>query len=116
MTDLELTERVAKWCGIEEDVGWWCPRCEKKVDGRDVTYTEHHEVCGYKVSFIRFDPLHDWDDLMTKVVPKLKGIEIAIINNTYGIYQENGHCGGSLSDLPRTVCELVASLEKEGVI
>jgi hypothetical protein len=28
---------------------WWCEKCQMYVDGKRVTYTEHHDVCGYPV-------------------------------------------------------------------
>lgn len=37
----------------DELLGWWCPDCQKEVDGRDVTYQEMHDEraggCGCKV-------------------------------------------------------------------
>jgi formate dehydrogenase maturation protein FdhE len=28
------------------DYFWWCPNCKEEVDGHNVTFQEHHEVCG----------------------------------------------------------------------
>lgn len=37
----------------EVEKGWWCPECQKYVDGRDVTFEETHDTrsggCGYRV-------------------------------------------------------------------
>lgn len=30
----------------EAGTGWYCPRCNRAVDGREVTFHEEHEVCG----------------------------------------------------------------------
>jgi len=29
---------------VEND--WWCPTCKRIVDGKEVTFYEHHESCG----------------------------------------------------------------------
>lgn len=28
------------------DRGWYCPTCDRAVDPRHVTHTEHHDACG----------------------------------------------------------------------
>lgn len=32
-----------------ERLGWYCPHCERGVENCEVSYTEHHTKCGYKV-------------------------------------------------------------------
>ena len=105
MTDLELTERVAKWLGYDE------PTTLQRYDGiKEVNIRVGNE-------WFVFDPLCDWNDLWNKVVPKLP--DDAKLSYTNGMAEITtwGHFNwqGNLTELPRAVCELVASLEKEEV-
>lgn len=44
-TELRAAADQAK----DEPSGWWCPHCQKEVPGVEVTFSEHHEACGYAV-------------------------------------------------------------------
>lgn len=39
---------LTEWLG-DIEIGWFCPHCNKSVDGKTVTYDELHEECGYAV-------------------------------------------------------------------
>ena len=99
MTDLELTEVCAKWLGI-------CS-CEP-------FHLESNTCPVHGEKQYSFDPLHNWNDLMTKVVPKLpNGYHIDITIGQFCLHRGDAfNVSGSLSNLPRSVLELVA--EKEG--
>jgi hypothetical protein len=105
MTDLELTERCAKWIGLEYETEW-CG--EVTLITRTETYLE---VCP-------FDPLHDWNDLMAKVVPKLisdRNIGIVISRNGFVFEGPDAPdtSGKFPDDFPRAILELIAEMEEK---
>ena len=92
MTDLELTEAVAKKCGYSI----------KCISERFVYIYNSDKI------IITFDPLHDMNDLFKYVIPKLdEGIRIEFDNLYFEIhYGDEGIAyNGPLSDLNRAVCE-----------
>ena len=104
MTDLELTERVAKWCGN---------KCEIDPALPTIVWMDDEE----------FNPLYDWNDLMMVLEKLLRRYDIILYQDLkdkqlkFSIDSDDRTVKyGSLSDLPRAVCELVASLEKEEMI
>jgi hypothetical protein len=60
MTDLELTEICAKWCGLEHKV-----YSNNVLILKEMGFGTLNEWI-----WIRFRPLHNWNDLMDIVVPK----------------------------------------------
>ena len=110
MTDLELTEICAKWLEIKAET--------REVFGMLGT----GKVWIYNNDKWQiFDPLHNWHDLMTKVVPRLpkfnQKIRLEIIpqDNYFEIHGPFPHPHGKYpDDLPRAILELVAEIEKEG--
>ncbi len=99
MTDLELIEIVADWCGFAYKV------------------YDNYITIKRDVMFFSFNPLKDWNDLMTVVVPKLfEKCNIGIEMSRKGFLFEGPDAPdivGDLPDLPRAICELVAKLAKE---
>jgi hypothetical protein len=107
MTDTELTEIVAKWCGLQYKV------VENKAyikTGIELWYYEE------------FNPLEDHNDLWNIVIPRLQKQGMTKLS----LYQDGkfflSHDGvkfeikdGSLPDLNRAVCELIAEIAKEAV-
>lgn len=90
MTDIEIVERVARWCGLDY-----------KNDGGIYSFT--HERY--------FNPLVSWSDLMTIVVPRLR--------KPYGIWIYSDHFyidkgdvyikdGNFPDEFPRTICTMIA--------
>jgi len=103
MTDIEITKTVAEWCGITY----------KTTEG--LIYRQYGGTSCWPL----FNPLHDWNDLMTIVMPRLPGnyrvgqwlggyTVSQNINGTWTVINE-----GSLADLPRAICELVAEWWEE---
>lgn len=49
---LQKEAELAALCAAEaamkqaNDRGWYCPTCDRAVDPRHVTHTEHHDACG----------------------------------------------------------------------
>ena len=41
---------------------WWCPECKKEVPPIEVTFDEHHETCGQRVTAKTIMPAnkHGW--------------------------------------------------------
>jgi hypothetical protein len=105
MTDTELTEIVAKWCGIEYF-----------VEDDDVFFQGVKKPNG-KIFYKHFNPLTDKNDLWDIVIPKLRN-EITICANRYrigGSYYGMDLKHGPLPDLNRAVVTLVAEIVKEAV-
>ena len=108
MTDLELTERVAQWLGYDE------PTTLQRYDGiREVNIRVDNE-------WFVFDPLNDKNDLWMVLEKLIDTHEIKItlgINKDWKLFElwnnKNYELAkvGFFTDLPRTVCELVAELE-----
>jgi hypothetical protein len=70
MTQDQINKICALFCGLEYQEGWWCEKCQSFVDGRQVTYQENHETCGYPVIYkmVDFSPSSpDWWTLWDKV-------------------------------------------------
>lgn len=122
MTDLELTEKCAKWLGI-----YWKTSISRVYIIKDIIA---HENKPDDYLYASFDPLHDWNDLMIKVVPKLPldyWIEIRPGDREFKInydekYDYSTHSiitktvteGIFPDEFPRVILELVAELyEKE---
>ena len=115
MTDIEITKTVAEWCGLEYDIN-------EDMYGNIIVFIpdEEQKKKDYPDCNVTFDPLHDWNDLMTIVMPRLPGnyrvgqwlggyTVSQNINGTWTVINE-----GSIADLPRAICELVAELAKKG--
>lgn len=70
MTQDQINKICALFCGLEYQEGWWCEKCQSFVDGRQVTYQENHETCGYPVIYkmVDFSPRSpDWWTLWDRV-------------------------------------------------
>lgn len=52
-----LTEKICK--AVPEINDWYCHRCNRAVDGQQVTFNEEHDVCGSRVSAGRPTTLED---------------------------------------------------------
>ncbi len=102
MNDFELTKKCAEWLGIDcEEVGY-----RKPFIG---TWDSE------KKKMIKFGPLHDWNDLMTKVVPRLP-YKIEILERWFWIYKISQGLikkGKHPDDLPKAILDLVAEIAKE---
>ncbi len=109
MTDLELTEKCAKWLGFT---------LSTMSDG-SIRYSEPSTVyikdANYSYVYRSFDPLNTWNDLMTMVVPKLpRDVRIVVGKGEFilGRITKKGMLRKSLSDLPRAILELIAEMEE----
>jgi hypothetical protein len=118
MTDLELTERCAKWLGYRN--------CRVEAS---LAYAPQHIEIQDEGVWVWFNPLHDWNDLMTRVVPKLPmdyWIEIRPCDSEFIInyddeynYDKNKHMakiikeGKFPDDFPRAILELIAEMEEK---
>jgi hypothetical protein len=108
MTDLELTERCAKWLGL--DIVW--------DNGCDEPDRDNYWPPGFYPigggDIVSFDPLYNWNDLMTKVVPKLPSeYDVRIYPpDHYHIFKDDEfkECD-ELKWLPRAILELIAEME-----
>jgi len=115
MTDLKITEIVAKWMGYKK--------------GRKLGFTHAEgEMFFYKLEHTpdtwemipRFCPLHDWNDTM-KVVERLPDTRIIwdspgtvmLIRWPFEEDKDTIIFRGNLSGLQRAICELVVELVKE---
>jgi hypothetical protein len=78
-----VSEAIAAVMGIDVNRGWWCEKCQSFIDGRQVTYQENHDNCGYPVIYLQFsaftpDGIWQWKSYMEKEMPGTW--------NRYGIY------------------------------
>jgi hypothetical protein len=98
LSDLELTEKCAKWCGLKVQIA------------RGSVFVLIDE------EFEPFDPLNNKNDLWDIVVPKLpKDIEVSTQQGKYIIFKDGSSKGikqGNLPDLSRAICTLIAEMEE----